>query len=147
MPTAARLVSAVWFAMVAAAAAELFRLSVDPSVPMPRLMLLAVLAGVFGGWVVMGPRAGRGIWMSLVGAIQTTVVIAFWVLLFIGIDRMLTRAWNRIYRDPVEAVLGAFDLMFQSFRTMIAEPTVMAALLVGTLVGGILAELTARRWK
>ena len=75
------------------------------------------------------------------------ITIAFWLVLGFSITEMLYRATQMRYGgSPMQAVLAVFELMLYYARLMVT-PEVLGTLLIGGLVGGLLAEAASRRWR
>lgn len=148
MPTAAKLGAALWFAMLGGLVAELFRTQLGPQVVLDGIVPLAAGCGAVAGWAILGRQAGRGsLWRSVVFAIQTAVIGLGLALVVAATDAMLDRAWRQLYNDPVEAVLGVFDLAAQFLLELARHPTVVGTLAAGTVAGGMFAHWVARRWR
>lgn len=146
MPTAAKLVSAVAFALVAlwAAVAYIPKLPEGTSVGYLRETMVAL--GLLIGWRGMGRFAGRG-WGESIGlGLKTSALIVFWALLGFATFTMIVRSTRQIYRaDPFKAVMDVPNIMLEYGRLILAQD-VLIALIVGGMVAGILAEMAARRW-
>jgi hypothetical protein len=139
MPNAARLFAALIFAATGAGVAHVLDL--------PQLgWTVWTGCGAVVGWVVMGALTGRGYQASAGFGLRTSVTVAFWALLILSTREMIRRAYLRQYDDPFEAIVGIFEIILIDGRAIIAaEP--LAVLVVGGLVGGVLAEFAGRRWR
>ncbi len=139
MPTAARLIAALGFAVVGLGVAQLLGL-------LPVGWAIWGGIGAVCGWVVMGRLTGRGYRAAVGFGLRTSVTLAFWALLALSLREMIRRAFLRQYNDPFEAIVAIFEIALDRGRDLIAaEP--LAVLVVGGLVVGVLAEFAARRWK
>jgi len=148
MPTAAKLAAALWFALLGGFVAELFRMQLGPQVVLNGIVLLAAGCGAVTGWGVLGRQAARGgVWRSVVFAIQTAVLGLGLALIVAATDAMLDRAWRQLYADPIDAVLGVFDLAAQFLLEMGRHPPVVGVLAGGTVAGGLFVHWVARRWR
>ena len=145
MPTAAKLAAAVAFALVGAIAAHLYIPVLPEGARTPWLREVSALVGALCGWVVMGPRAGRGRGESIGAGLLTSALILFWVLVIYAIAQMIERSMHMMYDGPMEAVLGVFDLMLK-YGALLAAPATPVALVVGGALGGLVAEWAGRRW-
>ena len=146
MPTASKLVSAIAFGLVAlwAALSYIPHLPEGSSVGFFREIMAAL--GLLIGWRSMGRNAGRGFRQSCSYGLRTSVLIVFWALLGFSVYIMLQRSTQLIYHaDAGRALLDVPRLMLD-YGKLLVVPNVLIALVVGGLVGGLLAELTARRW-
>jgi len=146
MPTAAKLVAAVVFAIVAALAAHLYIPALPEGTQIGRFREIAAAMGVICGWRTMGRRVGRGYGEALSSGVRTSATLTFWLVLGFSINEMVYRATKLRYGgSPMEAVLAVFELMLYYARLMLT-PEVLGTLLVGGLIGGLLAEWSSRRW-
>jgi len=146
MPTAAKLMGAVFFALTGFLAAEAFKLGMPAGMRFGPFSLVIAAIGFLCGWRIAGRLAGNGYTGSVGYGMRTSVTIVFWGLLVYSTERMIQRALDMLYDGPVEAVLGIFQLMFElGQRVLTAE--VVTVLVVGGVFGGVAAEWASRRWK
>lgn len=145
MPTAAKLVSAFLFGLVALAAAIAVQASLPEAMAVGRLVLISTLIGVLTGWFVMGGLVGRGLLASAGHGLRTSATLLFWVLLAVAIIEMLNRSLRKLYGDAMEAVISVLELMLE-FLGMAATTPVILILVAGGAAAGIAAELVNRRW-
>lgn len=146
MPTAAKIVSAVAFALVGlwAAFAYIPQLPEGSSVGLFPEIVAAL--GFIIGWRSLGRNAGRGYGESAGYGLRASILIVFWALLGFSCYTMLLRSTRQIYRaDAGKALLDVPKIMLEYGRLAVAQEVIIA-LVVGGVVGGIVAELTARRW-
>ena len=94
MPTAPKLFSAVFFALVAALAAHMF-IPVLPEGTQTKLFReLSAVIGLFCGWFIMGRSTGRGMTEAINRGLITAVAVLFpWRLRLSSIQRLLLRRW------------------------------------------------------
>ena len=145
MPTAAKLVSALAFALVGLWAALAYIPQLPEGTDTGQFPLIMAVLGLVLGWRSMGRNAGRGWGESAGYGLRTSVLIVVWALFGFAVYSMLMRSTRQLYRgDPGRAVMDVPDIMLQYGRLLIAQE-VLVALIVGGLVGGILAEFAARR--
>ncbi len=146
MPTAAKLVAAVAFAVIAWLAAELCKPAMPEGTQFGYFTQICAVIGLLCGWFVMGSLVGRGMGSAMGYGVRTSVTIAAWALLgFCGYE-MILRSMKMRYDGPMEAVLAVFDLMIERGQLMLT-PEVLGTLLVGGLVGGVMAEWAGRQWR
>jgi hypothetical protein len=146
MPTAAKLISAVAFAIVGWLAA----LAYIPQLPegMNTSMLPPMLAvlGFLVAWLSMGPNAGKGYVTAMSLGLRTSVLLVFWGLLCFAVQYMVKQSFNvGHYHNLGEAVLDVPMLMYQYGRLAVAA-SVIQVLAVGGILGGIVTEFVGRRW-
>lgn len=146
MPTAAKLVAALAFALTGFLGAEAFKLGMPPGMAFGPFSLVIAAIGVLCGWTISGRLAGGGYTASVGYGLRSSVTIAFWGLLIYSTERMVQRSLDMLYDGPVEAVIGIFQLMVDlGQRLLTAE--VLTVLAVGGVFGGLVAEWAARRWR
>jgi len=146
MPTAAKLVAAVTFALVAAIAAQMYVPALPEGAQVGWFREICAAVGFICGWRTMGRLVGRGYGEAMGAGVRTAIVMAFWLVLGFAINEMLYRATKMRYGgSPMEAVLAVFDLMLYYARLMVT-PEVIGTLLIGGVAGGLLAEAAGRRW-
>jgi len=145
LPTAAKLVSALLFGLVALAAAIAVQADLPEAMAVGQLVPLSAAIGTLTGWFVMGSLVGRGLMASAGHGLRTSVTLLFWVLLTVSIVEMLHRALRKLYADAMEAVISVLELMLR-FLEMAATAPVIGILVIGGLLAGMLAEMAHRRW-
>lgn len=145
MPTAAKLFSAVYFALLAALAAHLFIPVLPEGTQIKMFRELSAVIGLFCGWFIMGRSTGRGMVEGLNRGLVTAVAVLFWCLLLFSIYFMIRKSTRMMYDGPMDAVLGVLELMLE-YGSLLRYPPTPAVLAVGGMLGGMLAEAVARRW-
>lgn len=145
MPTAAKLVSSVLFAILAWVAAR----ALIPHLPdgMSGGMLAEVMAaiGFLSGWLVMGGLVGKGYGPAITFGVQTVVTLVFFGLLLFAFYEMIIRSTRLRYDGPVDAIQGMMELMWE-YAGWLLQVDVLGILGVGAVVGGLVAEWVGRRW-
>lgn len=145
MPTAAKLIAAVCFAAVGWFATHLYLPQLPEGTQTGLIREIAAFIGLICGWRILGRLAGKGYGESMGLGLRTSVTIVFWVLLFAGIHEMVVRSTKLRYDGPMEAVLGAFDIML-GYGQLLGQPQMLAVLALGGIVAGYSAEYAARHW-
>lgn len=145
MPTAAKLVAAIAFAVIAWAAAEAYKPQMPPETQFGVFSLVCAAFGLFIGWTVMGPRVGRGASNAIGAGITTSVALCIVCLFAFSAREMVLRSMNRRYDGPLEATVGTFEIAFD-YGLKLFDLKVVAVLLIGGVLAGLLAEATNRRW-
>lgn len=146
MPTAAKLTAAVIFAILGFFAVQLYLPHLPQELPVGLLRESAAVLGIIIGWRVMGRLAGRGYIEAVGSGIRTSVALVFWALLLFAIQLMIKRAFKMMYEGPMEALIGVFSLMLEYGRALWAAD-VLALLLLGGALGGIVTEWAGKRWR
>lgn len=145
MPTAAKLVAAIMFAVVSWFAAEVFKGALPEGMSAGLLSPVMAAFGAGSGWLVMGPLAGRGYGAAAGSAFRTSFTIVFLGVLLFALYEMIRRSTNLRYDGPVEAIQGMMELMWE-YGAMLMRPDVLAVMFGGGIVAGYVTEWAARRW-
>jgi hypothetical protein len=145
MPTAPKLFSAVFFALLAAVAAHLFIPVLPEGTQTKMFRELSAVIGFFCGWFIMGRSTGRGTTEAINRGLVTAVATLFWCLLVFSIYFMIRKSTRMMYDGPMEAVLGVLELMLE-YGALLKHPTTPAVLIGGGILGGMLTEAVSRRW-
>jgi hypothetical protein len=146
MPTGSKLTAALCLALLA------FILSGQIMPLMPEgtnfgyFTPLNMGVGLIVGWVVMGKRAGRGTIQAINNGLSGVAVMLFWALFIYGTDEMFRLAMRNRYSGPFEA-LSAIFVIGLDYAMVVFVPQVIATVLVGALVSGLVTESAGRRWR
>jgi hypothetical protein len=147
MPTAAKLVSAIFFAIAAFVAAHLYGQTTSGVQAPGVLREVSAVVGVLCGWFIMGPQAqrARGQIEAMGTGLRTALTIALVVIVIFAVVEMLDRAIKGRYDTPLDAVLGVFEQALVLAPTL-ARADVLSVALLGGLFGGALAYRVGRKW-
>ena len=146
MPTAPKLVAAVVFAVLALAAVR----AAEPLMPEGTRFggFAPISAGVAAlvGWAVMGGLVGGGYARAAGSGMRTAVTFAVACLALFAVHAMLALSMQLRYHDPMEAVVGAFEIA-ADYAVRLAEPGFLGLLLGGGAAAGVIVEWSSRRWR
>jgi hypothetical protein len=145
MPTAAKLIAAIAFAVLAYVVAEIYKTTVPERTVWGAFSPISAGIGLLCGWFVMGRLAGQGYRAAAGYGLRTMVTATFWVVTAFAIYLMILRSMNMRYDGPMEALLGAVDIGLELGRSL-ATSEVLGTLAVGGVVAGALTEWVGRRW-
>ncbi|WP_424941681.1 TrgA family protein [Aliiroseovarius crassostreae] len=147
MPTASKLVAAVFFAALAYFLADLIK----PLLPEGRsyAMFSPAFAGIglLIGWRFTGHRLGRGLGDAVGIGLSSAFLLAFWGLVLFSGAEMIRLSLRKAYDGPVEAIRGAIEIAVEYVLLIAPQPDVMGTLIIGSLAGGVLTRMTAARWR
>ena len=146
MPTAAKLFAAFAFALLAFFTAEIIKPHFGGGTQFGYFSFVSSLIGLVAGWRVMGPEAGRGNWMAVNTGVKTSAVMLGLGLLIFSTYEMFVLAFRPAYRGPMEAIVAIFDIAVHYLTTIIAWD-VIAVLVFGGALAGLLSEWANRRWR
>ena len=146
MPTGAKLVAAVCFAIVGWLAAEAYIPQLPADTRTGYFREIMALLGFVLGWMTLGPNVGRGYADAASIGMRTSFLLVFWGLLGMSIYFMVRRSTRMIYDNAGDAALDVPMLMLQYAGLMGSVPLI-AMLAVGGAIGGVLTEFAGRRWK
>ncbi|PWK62416.1 hypothetical protein C7455_101442 [Roseicyclus mahoneyensis] len=146
MPTAAKLVGAMAFFAVGWAAALQALTTMPDGTPATWFAPTIAMIGLWQGWAVAGRGAGMGWSMALGNGLRTSIQIAILGLLLFALRTMFIRSANLRYDGFFEAIFASMDLFIEYFFQSLIVP-VWGVLLIGGIIGGLLCEGAARRWR
>lgn len=146
MPTAAKLMAAVSFAVVGWILANYYALNMPDAVAVGPIREGAALVGVLIGWSVMGNSAGKGYVEAAGAGIKTAVLLAVVALFLLALSEMLENSVKQRYEDAMEAIMDVLQTMVKRSHALLSLG-VFGTILLGGIVGGILTENAGRRWK
>lgn len=145
MPTAAKLVAALWFALVAWFAAELAKMYLPEGSQVGFMTYIAGGFGLLTGWIFVGRRAGDTKSAAIGYGISASVILSFWSIFYFAFETMIKRSLAHRYKGPTDALMGMVDLM-REYALYLIKPDVLITLVVGALLGAWLVEKAARKW-
>ncbi len=145
MPTTARLVAAVLFAALGWLCADLYKPLLPEGTPVGLFSPVSAGFGLLVGWNFTGRRIERRLGSGFGIGLTSSLLLVFWVLLAFSGTKMLQNSLRKYYDGPVEALQGLFAIGLDYAR-LGATPEIVAALVVGGLVGGRITEWVAGRW-
>ena len=147
MPTTAKVVAAIFYAILGYMLAESYRLLLPPNTDMGIVNISSAGIGVLAGWLVAGNLAGRGYSRAPGLGIRTSLTIVFWALVFFSTYEMIIRSTRGRYSgSPMEAITGAFDLVIE-YGAKMADQQFLILLFAGGAIGGIITEIAKRNWR
>ncbi len=146
MPTAAKLAAAVLFAVLSWVVADIFARALPPEIHSRLLRPVAAAIGVLFGWRVSGRLVGRGMTEAATNGLRTVATIAFATDFVFSTYDMVMRAFKKAYDSPMQAVLDIFSIMLVYGRMML-RTDVIATMIVGGLICGLITEWISRRWR
>ncbi|WP_149140799.1 TrgA family protein [Gemmobacter caeruleus] len=145
MPTAGKLAGAILFAVLAYVLAVNYRAELPLDYVPNAFYIWCVVIGLLCGWRVMGTRAGLPAREAPSSGILTVVITVLVAVLFFSTQEMLRRSANKLYKGPLEAVVGIFEIAAH-YIGMMATPAFFGTMMLGGVACGMLAGMVGRRW-
>ena len=145
MPTASKVVAAVFFAALAYFCADLVKPLLPEGTRTGWLNEVLAAIGALSGWNLSGKRAGDGVRAGFGYGLTSSALIAFWGIFIFAGNEALDLSLDRRYHGPMEAIRGMIGFMID-YTLLIGTKDIIGTLVVGGMFGGWLAEWTARRW-
>lgn len=146
MPTAAKLIAAVAFAVVGWVASGFFAQQLPDTAPTGYFREITAALGLVIGWITLGPAVGRGYVEAMSLGLRTSLFLVAWALIGFSVYRMILRSTKMAYDDAGTALLDVPMQMLYYGQLMGSAPFI-ATLIIGGGVGGLVAEYAARRWR
>ncbi len=145
MPTAAKFIGAVVFAIVGYLAALAYIPQLPEGTTTGYFPEITAALGLLIGWRAVGTHAGRGYKEGVSLGLRGALFLVFWALFGFAIYFMIRRSTKMLYQDAGEAVLDVPMLMLQYGKLLWAQ-NLIATLIIGGALGGLAAEFAAKRW-
>ncbi len=146
MPTAAKLVAAILWGVLAWYVSQLIKPLFPEGTDLGFYAEVNAVIGVAMGWQVAGKRAGTT-WAGAISyGLTATVAVVFWGLFLHSFAEMVRMSTRKLYDGPVDAVVGVFALMAE-YGTLMLDTTVIGTLVIGGVLAGLLTEWTARNFR
>ncbi len=146
MPTGAKAMAAISFAVVGWLIANAYVPNMPQAQSVGRFRELTGLIGAIVGWRVMGPSVGKSYLQAIGSGWKTVIVLVFFALLLFGIYEMLQLSVKMRYDGPLEAIVDVFRRMMDRSQALMSA-SVVAVMVIGGGVAGILTENANRRWR
>jgi len=146
MPTAAKAVGAISFAIVGWLMANAFVPGMPDAAAAGNIREGGMIVGLFVGWMVMGNSVGHKYIDAIGYGWKTVIVLAFFSLLFLGLFQMLKQSTRMVYDGPIDAILDIFAGMFDRAKQAVTAKVVIT-MVIGGAIAGFVTESANRRWR
>lgn len=146
IPTAAGLVGAVVFFIVGWLAAREVLLTLPEGTPATYFPLTIGLIGLWQGWSVAGRGVDEGPGVAIAYGVRCSVQIAFVGLVLFAARAVYLRALNMHYDGFDEAFVAMLEQFVAYLLQSLTWP-IWSVLLGGGVIGGLICEAAARRWR
>ncbi|MFU1479441.1 TrgA family protein [Roseovarius sp. C7] len=145
LPTIARLTAALCLAALGWYGSELVRPTMPPETNFGWFNYVNAGIGLACGWKVIGSRLGTGYTDAISTGLTGVGAMLFWVIFTHSCNQMLGNALDRDYKGLMDALTGIFEIATEYVLYLLHLP-LLAALVGGGIVIGLLAEALHRRW-
>jgi len=145
MPTMGRLIGAVLFGALAWYTTLLIIPLFPEGTNLGLFQEVNTFFGLFAGWTVAGPRAGKGYSAAISYGLTSLVAMVVLALFFNSGVVMLEQSLRKRYDGAGDAITAVFE-MFVEHGAMLATPEIMTTLLVGAIGGGLITEFFGSRF-
>ena len=146
MPTAAKLMAAIIFAITGYLTADAVRALLPESAPAKQLTVWSVVIPVNCGWRVIGKYVPRGGYAQRLNAgVYAMAVAVFFTVGACAVAEMIERSMDKQYSGPVEAILNMFGILLE-LGQLLLHPAPLAIMAVGAVSAGVLGLWSHRKW-
>ena len=146
MFTAARLIAALCLAVFGYLGSEYVKTLMPQSTTFGIFTYVNTVLGFLCGWIIVGPRAGRGTAAAVSHGITGAVALILWALLGQAANEMVRLALRHRYHSLLEALAAVFEIAVE-FGAVLLDPGFFLLMAVGAVVTGLLSETAARHWR
>ncbi|APZ54464.1 TrgA family protein [Salipiger abyssi] len=146
MFTAARLVAALCMLVLAYFGSQYIKTLPEESIDFGIFTPVNCVIGFLCGWIIVGPRAGRGTASAVSHGITGVAAMILWGLLVQSVNEMVRLAMRHRYDDPMEAFAAIFEIGIE-FSYMLLDTGFFTMMLAGAIVTGLLSETASRNWR
>lgn len=146
MPTAAKLVAAIIFAITGYFVSELIRADLPEGQPLKWLVKICVIIPLLIGWRVMGKLVGKNYGAAMNSGFYGIVLSTVSVTFIFAVALMIKKSRRLQYDGPMEALVDVFALMLE-YGLLLLNPFVLVVLVCGGFIGGVAAEWAHRKFE
>ena len=146
MLTAARLIAALCMAGAAYVASEYAKGLYDEIQSFGAFSYINTAIGFLCGWIIVGPRAGRGMSAAISHGITGSAALVFWCVMLYSLKQMWDLALRQRYDGALEAAAGVFEIALD-YGEHLLDTGFFMLLIIGALVTAVLSETASRHWR
>jgi len=147
MPSVTRLFPAIFLALAAWMAADIYVTYLPENSVVGKFRELCAATGLIVGWVVVGKRIGAGYRRSVEAGLLGSTLILFWTVIGFSIEEMLSRALDRRYKQGLGQAIEDLFKIIVDFAVSTFKPDIIGALVIGAVVAGLIGQWASARWK
>lgn len=146
MPTAARLVAALCLAIVGYILSRMVMPLMPEGTAFGNFVPFNMFLGVVVGWLMMGPRAGRGFVASINNGVAGVFVLVLWGVFLQACNEMVRLAMRNRYDGAFEALAAVFQISVD-YALIMATVPIGITMVVCALIIGPVVDFAASRWR
>lgn len=146
MPTAAKLVGAIAFALLGYLIAGRAVTTLPDNAEVGWFREIIAVFGWFVGWSIVGPSAEKRLAITLAAGLTASAALAVLGVGFVAIYQMLVKSAHNFYASPMQALESMFELAWKR-AAVLGDANILALLILGGLVAGALARGAAKLWR
>ncbi|MBT8408865.1 MAG: TrgA family protein [Alphaproteobacteria bacterium] len=145
MPTAAKLIAAISFMILAWLISEQLKEVLPEGSALDLFAPINALVGLVMGWRIAGTRAGDGVTAAIGNGLTTVCSAFFWGILIWSAYDMFRRSVRGRYGSPMDAIADLFNQMVD-YGALVVDPAVVATAVFGSVVCALIVEIANRKW-
>jgi hypothetical protein len=149
MPDAARLVAAICLAIIAFVLSGFVMEAWNAERGVTNFgwfVYVNVVVGIVVGWTAMGKRAGRGVSAAITNGVTGVFLLVLWGVFIQACNEMVRLAMKNRYDNAFEAVAAVFQIGAEWGLFILTAP-IIATMILGAFISGILTEYAWRTWR
>ena len=146
MPTAAKLIAAIFFAVTTMIASELFKPYMPEGYQFGYFTYMNGVIAASVGWKLIGGRAGHGVTSAINNGVTALVALVL-VLLFTHSFRLMILQSTGIGYGSLSEALQDVAQKMVDHGLLLLNTDILMAFGLGTFVTAILAEAASRHWR
>lgn len=146
MPTAAKLVAAVSFAVLAWVSCIVLESVLPAGTRIGYAYEVSMVCAALIGWFVSGAAKRSSYAEAAATGLRTTTTTVVAALLVLATVTMWNNATRGRYRGPMDATLDIFS-KFVDFGALLLPWAMLGTLFFGGMIAGMATEWAGRRWR
>lgn len=146
MFTAARLIAALCLAILAWLASDYVMGLMPERENFGMFAYANTVIGFLCGWVIVGPRAGRGGAAAISHGVTGVVAAILWALFLHATNEMVDLAMRHRYDGALDAFAAIFEIAVE-YGALLLDTGFIMLMVIGAVVVGVLPEIASRHWR
>ena len=146
MPTAAKLVAACSFALLAVVTCIILHGTLPADTRVGYAYEVSVVSAALMGWFISGAAKRTGYAEAAATGLRSAAMAVFVALTVLSIGTMWTTAMHGRYHGLMDAVLDIVEI-FMDFAGHLLSVVVLGTLFFRGILAGMITEWAGRRWR